>query len=88
MLEEEDENYTIYMTNKLEEESGKWNFEINYDKRQYMAIGNTAVDLEVDNDSMKQTNEYEYLGITLTNTASNETRLRLSFRGRVGFPVY
>lgn len=41
------------MMKKLEEEFERWGLEINYEK---MVIGNTIKDLEVKNNSMKQTN--------------------------------
>lgn len=37
-----------------------------------MVIGNTAEVLEVDNVSIKQTNEHKYLGVTLTDTGTDE----------------
>ncbi|KAF2898273.1 hypothetical protein ILUMI_07902 [Ignelater luminosus] len=52
----EDKEDITYIIKELEEEFGKWELKINFDKSQYRVIGNAA-DLQIDNISIKLTNE-------------------------------
>lgn len=68
----EDGDDVNYMFRKLKEEYTKWGLEINMGKTEYMVIGGQGEDLIIDNDVMKKTNEYKYLGVTITSDGKDE----------------
>ena len=60
-----DEEDASYMLGKLKEEYVKWGLEINFQKTEYLALGETGNDLSLDNNSIRNTNQLKYLGVTL-----------------------
>lgn len=68
----EDEHDAEYMMRKLIEEYDSWGLEVNMEKTQYMVIGREGQDMVTDKGIIKSTNEYKYLGVTLTADGSDE----------------
>ena len=57
----EDEDDASYMVRKLKEKNVKWGLEINFQKTEYLAFGEGGNDLILDNNSIRNTNQFKHL---------------------------
>ena len=61
-----DQDDSSYMLRKLQREYNKWELMINMQKTEYMTVGtDEADDLDILNASVKKSNTFKYLGVTL-----------------------
>ena len=57
-----DEDDASYMLRKLKEQYVKWGLEINFQKIEYLALGEAGNDLSLDNNSKGYTNQFNIWG--------------------------
>uniref|UniRef100_A0A1B6I2T3 Reverse transcriptase domain-containing protein n=1 Tax=Homalodisca liturata TaxID=320908 RepID=A0A1B6I2T3_9HEMI len=60
------------MLRKLTEEYEGWRLEVNMDKTQYLVIGREGRDLNINGNVIKNVDEYNYLGCTITSDGRDE----------------
>ncbi|XP_046662938.1 uncharacterized protein LOC124355828 [Homalodisca vitripennis] len=68
----EGEDDLEYMLRKLTEEYEGWGLEGNMEKTQYLVIGREGRDLNINGNVIKNVEEYNYLGCTITNDGRDE----------------
>ena len=72
----EDRDDIEYMTRKLLEEYRRWGLEINLGKTEYMVAGGEGSNLVIDDDVIKHTKEYKYLGVLITSDNRDDKDIR------------
>jgi polyribonucleotide nucleotidyltransferase len=66
-----------HMTRKLIEEYELWGLKMNVKKTKYMAIGDTLIDLHIEEGkgTINHVNEYTYLGVKITKDGKSEPEI-------------
>lgn len=76
----EDQQDMQYMLAKLTEEYNKWGLQLNMEKTQYMVIGGRSENIELESGTIKNTDTYDYLGVTI----SEDGRDKMDIMRKVG----
>lgn len=66
-----------YMVRKLIQEYFEWGLAVNIDKTKYLCVGETTDNLHLDDKEISTCKEYKYLGVTFTDTGTDEREIDL-----------
>lgn len=75
-----DEDDITYMMRKLLEELTEWGLQVNMNKTEYLCVGTSGTDLDIQGRTIKNTDKYKYLGSLITHDGKDDQDIEYRIR--------